>query len=112
MEYLVVLFLGNGNGSSGMNEYVINMRVFRNCPHCSVSRVISPNGNNLLRVTSFTKLHEFQYKILNNCLTTNVFLHKIGIYPSSARFSFVEMWTRPLSTLLYSVTIMRVSGQE
>ena len=24
-----------------MNGYVIIMRVFRNCPHCSVSRVIS-----------------------------------------------------------------------
>ena len=84
MEYLVVLYLGNGNGSSGMNEYVVIMRVFRNCPHCTVSRVISQNGNNLLRVTSFTKLHEFQYKILHKCLTTNVFLHKIGIYPSSA----------------------------
>ena len=36
------------------------------------------------RVTSYTKLHEFQYKVLNKCLTTNVFLHKIGIYPSRA----------------------------
>ena len=36
------------------------------------------------RVTSFTKLHEFQYKVLNKCLTTNVFLHKIGIYLSPA----------------------------
>ena len=34
------------------------------------------------RVTSYTKLHEFQYKVLNKCLPTNVFLHKIGIYPS------------------------------
>ena len=46
--YLVVLYLGNGNGSSRMNGYIITMRVFRNCPHCSVSRVISPNGNNVL----------------------------------------------------------------
>ena len=30
----------NCNGSSRMNGYVIIMRVFRNCPHCSVSRVI------------------------------------------------------------------------
>ena len=36
------------------------------------------------RVTSYTKLHEFQCKVLNKCLTTNVFLHKIGIYPSPA----------------------------
>ena len=36
------------------------------------------------RVTSYTKLHEFQYKVLNKCLTTNVFLHKIGIYLSPA----------------------------
>ena len=36
------------------------------------------------RVTSYTKLHEFQYKVLNKCLPTNVFLHKIGIYPSPA----------------------------
>ena len=34
------------------------------------------------RVTSYTKLHEFQYKVLNKCLPTNVFLHKIGIYSS------------------------------
>lgn len=36
------------------------------------------------RVTSHTKLREFQYKVLNNCLTRNKFLHKIGIYPSPA----------------------------
>ena len=42
VEYLVVLFLGVRNGSIRilMNGYVIIMRVFRNCPHCSVSRVI------------------------------------------------------------------------
>ena len=48
VEYLVVLYLGNGNGSSRMNGYVIMMRVFRSCPHGSLSRVISPNGNNVL----------------------------------------------------------------
>ena len=36
------------------------------------------------RVTFYTKLHEFQYKVLNKCLTTDVFLHKIGIYLSPA----------------------------
>ena len=36
------------------------------------------------RITSYTKLHEFQYKVSNKCLTTNVFLHRIGIYPSPA----------------------------
>ena len=41
------------------------------------------------RVPSYTKLREFQYKVLNKCLTTNVFLHKIGIYPSPA-CSFCE----------------------
>ena len=40
VEYLVVFYLGIRNGSSRMNEYVIIMRVFRNCPYCSVSRVI------------------------------------------------------------------------
>ena len=40
VEYLVVLYLGIRNESSRMNGYVIIMRVFRNCPHCSVSRII------------------------------------------------------------------------
>ena len=40
VEYLVVFYLGIRNGSSRMNEYVLIMRVFRNCPYCSVSRVI------------------------------------------------------------------------
>ena len=35
-------------------------------------------------VTSYTKLHEFQYKVLNKCLTTNIFIHEISIYPSRA----------------------------
>ena len=40
VEYSVVLYFGNGNGSSRVNGYVVIMRVFRNCPHCSVSTLI------------------------------------------------------------------------
>ena len=36
------------------------------------------------RVTSDTKLREFQYKLLNRYLVTNVFLNKIGVLPSPA----------------------------
>ena len=36
------------------------------------------------RTTLDTKLHEFQYKLLNRCLVTNSFLNKIGIIPSPA----------------------------
>ena len=65
------------------------------------------------RVTSYTKLHEFQYKVLNKCLTTNVFLHKISImFIYLRRVLFVEMRTRTLSTFLHIVTIPRVSGQK
>ena len=38
----------------------------------------------LHRVALDTKLHEFQYKLLNRCLTTNAFLCKIGILSSPA----------------------------
>ena len=40
VEYLVVLYLGIGNESNRMNGYVIIMRVLRNCPYCSVCRVL------------------------------------------------------------------------
>lgn len=36
------------------------------------------------RVTSDTKLREFQFKLLNRYLVTNVFLNKIGVLPSPA----------------------------
>ena len=36
------------------------------------------------RVTSDTKLREFQFKLLNRYLVTNVFLKKIGVLPSPA----------------------------
>jgi len=34
------------------------------------------------KVLNDTKSREFQYKILNRCLTTNAFLHKIGLIAS------------------------------
>ena len=39
------------------------------------------------RVTSDTKLREFQFKLLNRYLVTNVFLNKIGVLPSPSMFS-------------------------
>ena len=41
------------------------------------------------RVPSDAKSREFQYKLLNRCVATNVLLRKIGIIPSSA-CSFCE----------------------
>ena len=64
------------------------------------------------RVTSYyTKLHEFQDKVLNKCLPQMYFFTRLA----SIRLwhvLFVEMWTRPFSTFLYIVTILRVSGQK
>ena len=49
VEYLVVFYLGIRNESRRMNEYyVIIIRVFRNCSHCSVSR-----ANSKLKFLSF-----------------------------------------------------------
>ena len=60
------------------------------------------------RVTSDTKLREFQFKLLNRYLVTNDFLNKIGALPSPA--FFVERKSNPFNISQSLVFMPKNSG--
>ena len=65
----------------------------------------------LHRVTSDTKLSEFQFKLFNRYLATNDVLNKIGVLPSPA-CSFVEKKANPSNISFCLVIMPKISGQR